>query len=215
MIKVVLFDMDGTILNTLDDLADSLNHVLEQYGLPTHETEKYKHFVGNGIPVLCERVMPEDKRSDKALYESIYHDFLEYYGKHSLDKTAPYKGIPELAEALRERGLHTAVITNKAQPAADKVLEHFFPNMFDFVIGQISEMPTKPHPAGTFKALERLGVTADEALFIGDSSVDMQTAKNAGIDSVGVLWGFRDEKELRDNGAKYIVSSPEQILDLI
>ena len=193
--KALIFDLDGTLLNTIDDLGDSANHILCKLGFPTHTIDEYKYFVGNGIPKLIERCLPPDRQEDK---------------------TAPYDGIPELLRSAREKGMKLGVITNKAHDIAQQVVPHFLGGgVFDYIRGLDNRIKAKPCPDGALDVAEKLGVQPCEVLYIGDSGVDMQTAVNAGFTSCGVLWGFRTEKELRDNGAKYIARKPADILEII
>ena len=209
-LKAVLFDMDGTIINTIDDLSDATNHALSIAGYPLHTPEEYKMMVGNGIPKLIERAVPCDARTPETLAK-VYDDFMAYYRVHSMDKTRPYTGVPELVNRLRNAGLKTAVVTNKVETAARSIAESMYPNGFDLVIGQRPDLPPKPDPAAAKLAMQTLGVTPDECVFIGDSGVDIQTAANSGALAIGVLWGFRGEEELRANGAKVIVKSPDEL----
>lgn len=210
--KAVIFDLDGTLLNTIDDLADSANYVLEQLSFPQHETEKYKYFVGNGIPKLIERCLPPDKQEAK---QQALEMFLTYYDAHSRDKTAPYDGIKQLLGALKGKGLELGVITNKAHAIAQEVVDYYLPGEFDYVRGLDETISAKPCPDGALDVAKRLGVQPSQVLYVGDSGVDMQTAVNAGFTPCGVLWGFRKEDELKENGALYIVSSPMEIADLV
>lgn len=214
MIKAVLFDLDGTIADTLQDLAFGANYVLEQNGYDTHEIEKYKMFVGNGIPKLIERILPEQERTDENL-QRIKKQFVEYYGVHYCDKTKPYEGVVDMLAQLKEKGIKIAVVTNKAQAMADAVVNKLFGESFCKVYGQREDVPTKPDPTLTHIAMKDLDVTPDECLFVGDSNVDMQTANNSGAKAVGVLWGFRGEEELKAAGAKAIISYPAQLLELL
>lgn len=214
MRKAVIFDLDGTLLNTLDDLAGSMNYALTVHGLPTYDVEKYKYFVGNGMSMLAFRVLPDEKKEDGALHRALLNTFLAHYAEHSLDKTRPYDGIDQLILSLRRSHIKTAVVTNKAQQAADKVIGHFFPDCFDAVVGQSEKVKTKPDPSGVRSVLRRLSVKEDECLFVGDSSVDMITAINAKIESIGVLWGFRTERELIESGARNIARTPDDIFKI-
>ena len=211
--KALIFDLDGTLLNTIDDLGDSANHVLCKLGFPTHTTDEYKYFVGNGIPKLIERCLPQDKQEYK---EQALVMFKEYYALHSEDKTAAYDGIPELLKFARERGMKLGVITNKAHDIAQQVVPHFLGDgVFDYIRGLDDKIKAKPCPDGALDVADKLGVNPSEVLYIGDSGVDMQTAVNAGFIPCGVLWGFRTENELRDNGAKYIAHEPSDILEIL
>lgn len=214
MIKAVIFDLDGTIADTLQDLAFGANYVLEQNGYETHETEKYKIFVGNGIPKLIERILPQDARTDRNL-KDIKKQFIEYYGAHYCDKTKPYEGVVDMLVQLKEKGIKFAVVTNKAQAMADAVVNKLFGDGFCTVYGQREDMPTKPDPTLTHLAMQELGAKPDECLFVGDSNVDIITALNSGAYPVGVLWGFRSEEELKAAGAKAIISHPAQLLELL
>lgn len=209
----LIFDLDGTLLNTIDDLADSANHILGQLGFPTHSTDKYKYFVGNGIPKLIERCLPTDRQDCK---EKALRMFLEYYSLHSEDKTAAYDGIPELLSAAKQKGIKLGVITNKAHSIAQQVVPHFLGDgVFDYIRGLDDTIKAKPCPNGALDVADKLGVKPDEVLYIGDSGVDMQTAVNAGFTPCGVLWGFRTREELLENGAVYFAEKPSDILNLI
>ncbi len=213
MIKAVLFDLDGTLINSLDDLADAVNYSLSIQNLPTHETEKYKYFVGDGMRKLIERALPEDMRDSETIDKTL-SVFLTYYKAHSLDKTAPYCGIPELLNALKCRGIITAVITNKADAVAKSIVKHFFGEGLS-AYGQREGVPTKPDPTLTRIAMKDLGVEPSECLFVGDSGMDMAVAVNSGAVPVGVIWGFRTAEELRQNGAKYLIDTPAALLKLL
>ncbi len=214
-VKAVLFDLDGTLVNSLCDLADSVNFALTEYGFPTHETEKFKYFIGDGMAKLIERVLPEDKRDDETLNE-VLDTFMDRYRSHFADKTVAYGGIAELVKALNKQGFKLAIISNKAQEMAVEVVDKVLSGLaFDIVCGKREGYPTKPDPTLTLEIIEELGVKPEECVFIGDSGMDMAVAKNAKVKSIGVLWGFREKKELRENGADYIVSSPDEILGII
>ncbi|MBQ8203280.1 MAG: HAD-IA family hydrolase [Clostridia bacterium] len=214
MIKAVIFDLDGTLVNSLYDLADAVNFALEKNGFPTHETEKYKYFVGNGIPKLIERAVPEDSRNAETLIK-VKADFFEYYTVHYADKTAAYDGMKETIDKMRASGLKLAVVTNKADNMAKAVAKAVYGDIFDVVIGLSDEFPSKPHPASTLDTVKKLSVSTDECIFVGDSSVDMQTGVNSKITPVGVTWGFRSREELKDNGACYIIDKPCELLNII
>ena len=213
-IKAILFDLDGTLLNTIDDLANAVNYTLTTLNYPTFAVDEYKYKVGNGMRKLIERSLPENHKTDQEIDKAL-SVFMPYNNEHKMDKTAPYDGITELLEELKKRGIKTAVVTNKAHSAAKPLIDEVFPGLFDEVTGQKDGVPTKPNPIAVFNTVDALGVTADECLFVGDSGVDMQTAKNAGIFAVGVLWGFRKADELNQNGADAIISIPMQLLELL
>jgi len=213
MFGFVFFDLDGTLLNTIDDLAAAGNYALEQQGFDPYPTERYKYFVGNGIPKLIERILPIG--SPQELRDKTHELFSEYYGKHSEDMTRPYDGIPELIDELYERGIKTAVITNKDHIFSSELIRRYFGDKITAVYGSVPGIPHKPDPQIVNKALTELGAAREDVLYVGDSGVDMQTAVNAGLTSVGVLWGFRKEDELRENGALYICDTPEKVSEIV
>ena len=213
MYKHVIFDLDGTLLNTIDDLADTGNHVCTLHGWPTHTVDAFKLMVGNGIPKLVERFAPQG--TSQEMLDQAYQEFMDWYGVHKEDKTAPYAGMPEVAKALREVGVSIAVLSNKADVMAGPVVEHYYPGIFPVVQGALPGLPTKPDPTLLYKLMERLGATREDTLFVGDSNVDIRTAKNGGLTGCGVLWGFRSREELEAAGADVIVSTPQELQDLI
>ena len=213
MYKHVIFDLDGTLLNTIDDLADTGNHVCTLHGWPTHTVDAFKLMVGNGIPKLVERFAPQG--TSQEMLDQAYQEFMDWYGVHKEDKTAPYAGMPEVAKALREAGVSIAVLSNKADGMAGPVVEHYYPGIFPVVQGALPGLPTKPDPTLLYKLMERLGATREDTLFVGDSNVDIRTAKNGGLTGCGVLWGFRSREELEAAGADVIVSTPQELQDLI
>ena len=214
MKKAVIFDLDGTLLNTIDDLGDSVNYVLKKHNYPTFSIEEYKYKVGNGMRKLIERSLPKSEQTDEKI-EQILAEFMAYYSEHKMDKTAPYDNIEQLLKTLKQKGVKTAVVTNKAHISAKPLMDEVFPDLFDAVIGQKEGVPTKPDPTSVFAVMKELGVSADECLYLGDSGVDMQTAKNAGIFGIGVLWGFRKADELIENGAKKLIGKPQELLELL
>ena len=213
MYKHVIFDLDGTLLNTIDDLADTGNHVCTLHGWPTHTVAEFKLMVGNGIPKLVERFAPQG--TSQEVLDQAFQEFMDWYGIHKEDKTAPYAGMPEVAKALREAGVSIAVLSNKADVMAGPVVEHYYPGIFPVVQGALPGLPTKPDPTLLHKLMDRLGATQEDTLFVGDSNVDIRTAKNGGLTGCGVLWGFRSREELEAAGADVIVSTPQELLDLI
>lgn len=214
MIKAVLFDLDGTLVNSLDDLANACNYALRCNNFPVHETEAYKYFVGNGIPKLIERILPENSR-DAEIKARVSEKFYEHYSLHYADNTVVYRGLHELVDAIKKLGIKVAVVTNKADGPAKEVVNKVMPNTFDLVYGQREGIPTKPDPTLTLMAMKELGVKPDECIFIGDSGMDVATAVNSGAVPVGVLWGFRKADELEQNGARYLIDVPEKLLDII
>lgn len=212
MIKTILFDLDGTLLNTLDDLADAGNWVCAQNGWPTHPVESFKHMVGNGIPKLVERFSPEAARTPEQLAETL-RQFSARYDAHKEDKTAPYPGIPELLDELRAEGIQMAVFSNKADAFCGKIIEHYFgAGKFAAVRGSVPGVPVKPDPAGLYALMDTIGANASTTLFVGDSDVDIVTGHNAGLPAMGALWGFRGESELRAAGADCLAAVPHDIL---
>lgn len=211
---LVIFDLDGTLLNTIADLAAAANYALEQAGYPTHSSEAYPYFVGNGVSKLLERVLPEDMRSAENV-EKLRVYFKEYYGANMTRHTRPYEGIQDLLSALRERGINVAVASNKYQTAVDKLVRHYFPTIeWAAIEGQKEGVPVKPDPSIVFEILSKCPTPKSQVLYVGDSGVDMDTARRAGVISIGVTWGFRPEKELRSHFADNIVSDTQQILEL-
>ncbi len=214
MIKAVLFDLDGTLVNSLADLGDSTNYALSKFGFPVHEIEKYKYFVGDGMQKLIERVLPEDSR-DEETKAKVFECFWNRYAEHYLDKTVAYDGIDNVIEALKQMGLKIAVVSNKADEMAKIVTEKIFGNVFDSVTGKREGYPTKPNPKLTLEIIGELGVEPQECVFVGDSGMDMATAKNSGCVALGVLWGFRKSDELLQNGADYLVSETYGIAETV
>lgn len=211
--RLAIFDLDGTILYTLEDLKISLNHALSKNGLPERTLDETRRFVGNGIRKLIERAVPEN--SDPGLVDKVFDDFNLHYKEHCTDHTRPYEGIPELLSALRESGVKTAVLSNKADYGVQELCARYFPGMFDFAAGEKAGVRKKPAPDGVFAILEKLGVSAADTVYIGDSEVDIETAENAGMDSIIVDWGFRERELLISRGAKVIASAPKEVLRLI
>ena len=205
MYHLVIFDLDGTLLDTLGDLAAAGNYALAQMGLPAHETEQYKYFVGNGIPKLIERILPEcSSEEDRQTAHSL---FSEYYEQHKSDRTAPYSGIKELLAEMKARGITAVCCTNKDHKFAAELLEQFFGDGIAETVGAGRGFPKKPDPAAVRYLAEKYAREGQKPLYAGDSGVDMQTAQNAGIDCCGVLWGFRGRGELEQFSPKYIVES--------
>ena len=214
MKKLYIFDLDGTLVDSLEDLADSVNITLERHGYPGHITEEYKYFVGNGALKLIERALPENARTEQNI-RAVHNDYTKVYTEHLLCKTKPYDGINELLAELKRRGCKLAVASNKPDMHSRMVVESIFgADIFDTVHGKREGVPTKPSPDIMLDIMAELGVTAEECVHSGDSSVDVETAKNAGIACVGCTWGFRTQEELEKAGADFIAHEPADILHM-
>lgn len=209
MFSHIIFDLDGTLLNTIDDLADAGNHVCAAHGWPTHTVDQFKYMVGNGIPSLVSRFTP-DGLGEEELAQALA-EFSAYYGEHKEDKTAPYPGVPELLDSLKGAGMRLAVLSNKAHALAGPVVEHYFPGVFEYVQGALPGAPLKPDPTLLHALMESIGARPGTTLFAGDSDVDVLTGKNGALTVCGVLWGFRDRTELEGAGADYVVEKPEEL----
>lgn len=215
MKRLVIFDLDGTLLNTIADLAQSTNHALSILGYPVHDESAYHFMVGNGINKLFERALPEGKKSEENILR-VRKEFVPYYDAHNADKSRPYPGIPELLAQLQAQGVQMAVASNKYQAATQKLVAHYFPNInFVAVFGQREGVNVKPDPTIVEDILHLAKVDKKEVLYVGDSGVDMQTAINAGITSCGVTWGFRPRTELEEFHPDHIAERAEEILKWI
>lgn len=212
--KLVIFDMDGTILNTLNDLANSCNAVLKQFGFPCHSLEEIKYFVGNGIPKLIERAIPDGLNNPK--YEEVLNSFIKYYGRNSSNETKPYDKVTELIKMLRNNKVTVCVNTNKLEEAAVDLNEKYFPGLIDFTSGGRFNRNPKPCADGVKEIMSKVpGITLKETVFIGDSDVDIQTGKNAGCDAIGVSWGFRGKEFLLAHGAEKVADSVEELIEML
>lgn len=211
MIKACIFDLDGTLINSIEDLAVAMNQALLKVNKPVHPTDAYFQFVGNGTDMLVKRALLFDEEYEAQVKE----DFLDYYGKHDDVYTVPYDGINELLNELITQGIKLAIVTNKDQSRMVDIVSKIFPDVpFEIMCGD-DKTTIKPDPTKTLHTLSVLGVNQGECLFIGDSDVDMQTGNNAGLGVVGVLWGFRSEEELKKAGADFIISHPIDLLNCI
>ncbi len=213
MIKAVIFDLDGTLANTLLDLSESANRALVKYGFKPHPADAYKLFVGNGIKKMLERA--SGCKADEETFSAVEKTFFEHYNVHYCDKTAVYDGVPELIAEIKKMGLKMAVVTNKEDSVAKEVVLKLYGDIFDVVCGNREGLPAKPDPTATLLVMKQLGVSPEECIFLGDSGVDVQTGVRSGAVAVGETWGFRDEKELRENGARYIINKPSELVDIV
>lgn len=201
--KTIIFDLDGTLLNTIGDLGGAGNWVCRKHGWPEHEPDEYKAMVGNGIPNLVSRFSPAEEQSPLIQLNAL-KEFNDYYSEHNMDNTCPYPGVPELVAKLKAAEVQLVVYSNKAEAFTQAIIAHYFPNTFDFVLGKRQELPRKPDPAGVRYIMERVQADPEQTLFVGDSSVDIQTAHNAGLPAVGVTWGFRSKESLMEAGADWL-----------
>ncbi len=208
--KTCIFDLDGTLLNTIDDLANAVNYALRQNNMPEHTVDEVRWMVGNGVRTLMRRALPSD--ADDVLYEKAYADFQVYYKEHNLDFTRPYDGIIELLAALKQKGVKMAVVSNKIDTATKPLVKHFFGDYIDVAVGDTPDVQNKPAPDMVFKAIRELGETPENCIYIGDSNVDLETAQNAGLPCISVLWGFRDRQFLEGIGATMFAEKPMEII---
>ena len=211
--KAAIFDMDGTILNTLDDLADTLNYGLRSYGMPERSLSEIRSFLGNGLRVLVEKSVPAD--TSKPVINLMCETFGNYYKDHCAIKTRPYDGINDLLQKVRDAGILTAVVSNKVDFAVQELCDEYFSGLFDYSVGERPGQRRKPFPDSVNAVIEYFGLSTDEAVYIGDSEVDFMTAKNAGMDVIMVDWGFRDEATLQMMGAKRIAHSTDEVYETI
>ena len=212
-IAAVLFDLDGTLADSLGDLANATNFALAKLGCPTHPLDAYRHFVGDGARQLCTRALPRDRQD---LLEETVKLMRAQYAEHCFELTHLYPGILELVTELHRRGLKLAVLSNKPDDFTKRIVNHYFhPSPFDVVRGQLPHVPLKPDPTAALQIAVELNVPASKWLYLGDTNTDMRTAQSAGMKGVGVLWGFRDREELAESGAQVIVSQPDEVLRLL
>lgn len=214
MYRTVIFDLDGTLLNTIGDLAGAGNWVCRKNGWPEHSLEEFMTMVGHGIPNLVSRFSPPEVQSPLFQMNALT-DFNEYYSQHNMDLTKPYPGIVELLAQIKAEGIRMAVYSNKADQFSQEIIAHFFPGTFDFVLGKRKEFPVKPDPAGVKFVLEQLGAKREETLFVGDSSVDIQTAHHADLKACGVTWGFRSKESLIEAGADFLAEDAAALKQVI
>lgn len=209
---IIIFDLDGTLLNTIDDLGYACNYALEQTGYPTHPIEAYPRMVGNGINNLIRRALPQTEQTEENVLRVRAH-FVPYYNAHNCDYTHPYEGIPEVLQALKAQGHYLAVASNKYQDATEKIVRHFFPGIFDVVLGEREGVERKPNPQIVYDITSKLSSLNSKLLYIGDSLVDRDTAQNAKVPFVACSWGFVPREQLVDAGIERIVDHPSEILD--
>ena len=214
MYKVYIFDLDGTLLDTLTDLAASTNYALREHGMPERSLDEVRRFVGNGVRKLMERAVPDG--ADNPLFDEAFATFRQHYMEHDLDTTRPYDGVPEMLATLKSRGCRIAVVSNKMMAATQELCQHFFPDTVEVAIGEheAEGIRKKPAPDTVYAALSALGVTKDHAVYVGDSDVDIATARHAGLPCISVLWGFRDRDFLLHHGATTLVTIPRELCEL-
>ena len=207
-----IFDLDGTLLDTLTDLAASTNYALRAHGMPEHTIDEVRRFVGNGVRKLMERAVPDG--TDNPLFDEAFATFRQHYMEHSLDTTRPYEGVPDMLAALKAKGCHLAVVSNKMMAATQELCRHFFPETIEVAIGEneAEGIRKKPAPDTVIAALRQLGVGEEGAVYVGDSDVDIATARNSNLPCISVLWGFRDRYFLLQHGASTLISAPEELL---
>ena len=213
MKELIIFDLDGTLLNSIRDLGNACNHALAEMGLPTHPIQAYPYMVGNGVRTLIQRTCPD---ADAETLNELYRRFKEYYDVHNIDETVPYEGICELLNDLKAAGINIAIASNKYQEATEKIVHHFFPDIpFVSIQGQIEGRQVTPDPSIVFAILSEWPTPKSKVMYVGDSAVDIETARRACVESIGVTWGFRAVSELRQACADHIVSTPREILNLL
>ena len=213
MYKAVIFDLDGTLLDTLEDLADSVNEMLRKFSCPERSLDEIRQFVGNGMKKLVERSVSEN--FDKKDFDSAYEFFRLSYGKNMENKTCPYDGIINCLEELKKLGIKTAVTSNKNDDAVKNLCKKYFGQLVTLAVGVKDGVSPKPCPEMVFSAMEEIGVSKENCIFVGDSDTDILTAKNAGLKSIGVLWGFRDRETLESAEADFVISSPDEITRIV
>ena len=218
--KACLFDLDGTLVDTIADIAYAANHSLEEMGYPPCEEESYKYKVGNGMRMICKRALPEEVREDEQILQDMIRRYDQYYSAHCCDRSRAYPGIPELIRDLRKAGVLLAVISNKPHPQTQIVMQTIFQyhddkNDFFYVQGQCDRFPRKPEPEVLLDCIARTGLPKEEIIYVGDSNVDVEFARRAGIPCIGVTWGFRGREELEEAGAAYIAETAEEVFSYV
>ena len=213
MIDTIIFDLDGTLLNTLEDLKDSTNFALRYFGYPECSIDEVLNFVGNGVKKLIERAIPQGL--DNPNFERCLDIFKTNYAENMYNNTVPYDGVIDMLETLRNKGIKIAVVSNKFDMAVKTLCRNYFANLVQVAVGESDNIRKKPSPDGVFRAIKLLNSSDKNSIYCGDSDVDVNTAKNAGLDCIGVTWGFRDRKVLISEGASYIVDTPDEILKIL
>lgn len=212
-ITTIIWDLDGTLLNTLEDLTDSVNYMLSIHNYPQRSIEEIRSFVGNGLAKLTERALPDTVTPEE--YNTCLSEFKAYYKMHMQDKTGPYEGILDVLKTLQTKGYHMAVVSNKADAAVKELIPIYFGDLLPVAIGDMEGREKKPAPDSVYEAMKQLGVTKEECIYIGDSDVDVNTAKNSGIPGIAVLWGFRTKEQLEAVGATTFAETPEDLIALL
>lgn len=212
-INTIIFDLDGTLLNTLSDLADSLNHVMSQHDFPQYSADEVRQMIGNGVPVLIEQAIPRGRSNP--LFDACLREFQDYYKKHMQIKTGPFDGIMQLLEALKKQGYRLAVVSNKFDAAVKELCHNYFGDLIQVAIGETAAIARKPAPDTVLEAMRQLHVSPQNCIYVGDSDVDIETARNSGIPCISVTWGFRGEEFLREHGASHIARDAKQLWEFI
>lgn len=214
MYQLAIFDLDGTLVNSVEDLANAVNHTLAEMHYPTHPLDAFYYFVGNGVKKLCERALPASASAEEA--EQLLTQFYAYYATHCLDCTRPYDGMLSVLNQLKAKGMQLAVASNKPQPFVETIVKHFFgESQFDQILGSSDNRPRKPSPEIIIEIMSVCSIAPKQAIMIGDSNVDIETAKRAGIDSIGCTWGFRGKEELQKAGATYFAEKPSDLPEIL
>lgn len=213
--KLIIFDLDGTLADTIESITYCSNRALTQYGRPNFTSTEYKYFVGDGAATLVQRALEAGGDTKQEYFERVYKTYMEIFEKNCMYKVKPYDGIVELLSNLKEAGMKIAVLSNKPHERTKEVIKTMFPQTFDVVMGQSPERKKKPSPDGVFAILNQLGIEKENAIYVGDTGTDMKTGKSAGLFTVGVLWGFREAKELNEHGADAIIMEPKELMRYI
>lgn len=214
MVKAVLFDLDGTLADSLLDLSISTNYAISKFGYKPQPTESFRLFAGDGMAKMIERALPENTNKENEV-SRIMPVFLDYYGNHFCDNTTAYEGVVELIDNIKSKGIAVAVVTNKAQEMAEKVVLKLYGGRFDLILGKRDGVPPKPDPTSALMAMRELNAKPSECIFVGDSKMDVMAGVNSGAYPIGVLWGFREKEELISGGAKRLIEKPQELLAII